>query len=167
MAPFLASFHKNLVCTSPVPNTCYITRPSHFSWFHHPNNIWWAVQIIQLLNMQSCSLPCYLVPHRSKYLPQYPILEHPHPTFLPQCDDPSLTTIHNKGQNYSCVYLDLCIFGQQTGRQTLGWPWRSWEDNIKMDLQEEGCESMDWSDVAQDMDRWWALVNAVMNLRVR
>ena len=38
------------------------------------------------------------------------------------------------------------------------------EDNIKMDLQEVGFEGMDWIDVAEDTDRWRALVNAVMNL---
>jgi hypothetical protein len=43
---------------------------------------------------------------------------------------------------------------------------RRWEDNIKMYLQEVGCEGMDWIDLAQDRDRWRAPVNAVMNLRV-
>jgi len=35
-----------------------------------------------------------------------------------------------------------------------------------MDVQEVGCEGMDWIDVSQDRDRWWALVNAVMNFRI-
>ena len=52
------------------------------------------------------------------------------------------------------------------GKRSLGRPRRRWDDNIKMDLQEVGCEGMDWIDVAQDRDRWRALVNAVMNLRV-
>ena len=45
-------------------------------------------------------------------------------------------------------------------------PRRSWEDNIKMDLHEVGCEGMDCFELAQDRDRWWALVNAVMNFGV-
>jgi hypothetical protein len=48
----------------------------------------------------------------------------------------------------------------------LGRPRRRWEDNIKMDLQEVGCGGIDWIELAQERDRWWALVNAVMNLRV-
>jgi hypothetical protein len=39
-------------------------------------------------------------------------------------------------------------------------------DNIKMEVQEVGCRGMDWIDLAQDRDRWWAVVNAVMNLQV-
>jgi hypothetical protein len=43
---------------------------------------------------------------------------------------------------------------------------RRWENTIKMDLQEVGCVGMDWIELAQDRDRWGALVNTVMNLRV-
>ena len=48
----------------------------------------------------------------------------------------------------------------------LGRPRRRWEDNIKMDFQEVGCGVMDWIELAQDRDRWRALVNDVMNLRI-
>jgi hypothetical protein len=51
------------------------------------------------------------------------------------------------------------------GKRPLGIPRRRWEDNIKMDLQEVVCRSMDWIQLAQDRDRWWALVNAAMNLQ--
>jgi hypothetical protein len=52
------------------------------------------------------------------------------------------------------------------GKRPMGRPRCRWEDNIKMDLQEVVCGSLDWIEVAQDRDRWRALVNAVMNLRV-
>ena len=52
------------------------------------------------------------------------------------------------------------------GKRPLGRPWCRWEDNIKMDLQEVGCENMDWIELAQDKDRWRALVSGVMNIRV-
>ena len=62
------------------------------------------------------------------------------------------------------VYSDLV--GKPEGKRPLGRPWCRWEDNIKMDLQAVGCEGMDWIELAQDRDRWWALLNVVMNLRV-
>jgi hypothetical protein len=52
------------------------------------------------------------------------------------------------------------------GRRPLGRPRRIWVDNIRMDLVEVGCGDVDWIGLAQDRDRWRALVNEVMNLRV-
>jgi hypothetical protein len=52
------------------------------------------------------------------------------------------------------------------GKRPLERPRRRWEDNVKMDLQEVGCGGMDWIDLAQDGDRWRALVNEVTNLPV-
>jgi len=56
--------------------------------------------------------------------------------------------------------------GKPEGKRPLGRTRLRWEDNIKMDLQEVECEGMDWIELGEDTDRWWALVNAVMNLRV-
>ena len=58
------------------------------------------------------------------------------------------------------------LMGEPEGKRIFGRPRRRWEDNIKMDLKEVGCGIMDWIEVAQDRDRWRALVNAVMNLQV-
>jgi len=58
------------------------------------------------------------------------------------------------------------LVGKSEGKRPLERPRRRWEDNIKMDLQEVGWGGMDWIELAQDRDRWRALVNAVMNLRV-
>ena len=58
------------------------------------------------------------------------------------------------------------LVGKPERKRPLGRPRSRWEDNIKMDLQEVGCGSMDWIELAQNRDSWWALVNAVMNLRV-
>jgi hypothetical protein len=51
-------------------------------------------------------------------------------------------------------------------RRPLGRPRRRWEDNIRIDLGEIGFGDVDWIHLAQDRDRWRALVNTVMNLRV-
>jgi hypothetical protein len=56
--------------------------------------------------------------------------------------------------------------GKPEGKRPLGKPRLRWEDNIKMCLQEVGCGVVDWIELAQDRDRWWALVITVMNLQV-
>jgi hypothetical protein len=58
------------------------------------------------------------------------------------------------------------LVGKREGKRPLGRPRRRWEDNIKADLQEVGCGCIDWIELAQDRDRWRALVTAVMNFRV-
>jgi hypothetical protein len=58
------------------------------------------------------------------------------------------------------------LVGKPGGRRPLGRPRRRWEDGIRMDLEEIGWGGVEWIHLAQDRDRWRALVNAVMNLRV-
>ena len=58
------------------------------------------------------------------------------------------------------------LVGKPEGKRPFGRPRRRWEDNIEMDLQEVGCRGMNWIELAQDRDRWRALVNALMNIRV-
>jgi hypothetical protein len=58
------------------------------------------------------------------------------------------------------------LFGKPEGKKPHARPRRRWEDNIKMDIQDVGFESIDWIDLDQDRDKWRALVKAVMKFRV-
>jgi hypothetical protein len=58
------------------------------------------------------------------------------------------------------------LVGNPEGKRPLGRPRRRWVDYIKIDLREIGWDGGDWIDLAQDRDRWRAIVRAVMNLRV-
>jgi len=64
----------------------------------------------------------------------------------------------------SCVYRVLVT--KPEGKRPVGRLMHKWEDNINMDLQEVRCGNMVWFELAQDRDRWLALLNAVGNLRV-
>jgi hypothetical protein len=58
----------------------------------------------------------------------------------------------------------MVLVGKPEGKRPLGRPRHRWEDNIKMDIQEEGCKGMDWIELVQGRDRWQALVNVAMKL---
>jgi hypothetical protein len=58
------------------------------------------------------------------------------------------------------------LVGKPVRKRQLGRPRRRWEYNIKVDLQEVGCRNKNWIKLAQNRDKWQALVNAVMKLRV-
>jgi hypothetical protein len=58
------------------------------------------------------------------------------------------------------------LVGKPEGKRPLGRPRRRWEDGIRMDLRETGLGGVDWIRLSQDRYRWWAVVSAVMNLRV-
>ena len=58
------------------------------------------------------------------------------------------------------------LVGKPEGKRPLGRSRCRWEDNIKMDLREVGCDPGDWIALAEDREQWRAYVRAVMNLRV-
>ena len=116
-SPSLRSPHQDPVRTSPLRHMCYMPHSSHSSWFDDPNI--WEIQIIKCLIISSFSIPRYLVPHWPKYLPYHPIPENPRPISLTHCGRTSFTPIQNNRQNYSSIYLELYICGQQTGRQKI------------------------------------------------
>jgi hypothetical protein len=62
--------------------------------------------------------------------------------------------------------VNRVLVGKPEGKRTLGKPRHCLEDNIKANLQEVGCGGMDWIELGRDRDRWWALANVVMILRV-
>ena len=62
--------------------------------------------------------------------------------------------------------VHMVLMGKPDGKRPLGRRRRRWEDNIKMDLQEEGWGCGDWMELAQDRKRWRALASTVMNFRV-
>ena len=86
---------KPCIRLSSLPYALHEPPISFFSILS-PEQTGWAVQIIKLLIMSFSPIFCYLVHLRPRYSPGHPILKHPQSTFLPQCDLPSITPIHNK-----------------------------------------------------------------------
>jgi hypothetical protein len=64
------------------------------------------------------------------------------------------------------IKLYKVLVGNPEGKRPLGRPRRRWEDGIRMDLGEIGLGGVNWIRLAQDGDRWRAVVSAVMNLRI-
>jgi hypothetical protein len=68
------------------------------------------------------------------------------------------------GHNFRLLLANVGYLNE--GKRPLGRARRRWVDNIRMDLGEVGWGDVDWIDLAQDRNRWRALVNSVLNLRV-
>ena len=109
---------KPCIHLSSPPYVLHAPPISFFSLWS-PEQYWVGSTIIKLLIMWFSPLPCHIIPLRPKYSPQHLVLKHPQPTFLPQCERPSFSPIHNNGQNYSSVYVNLCVFVKPTGRQKI------------------------------------------------
>jgi hypothetical protein len=87
-----------------------------------------------------------------------------------------MSVIGLKCNEISLLFCTICmgenrgvhrvLVGKPEGKRPLGRPRRRWEDNIKMDLQEVGGDCGDWMELAQDRDRWRALVGTVRDFRV-
>ena len=78
-----------------------------------------------------------------------------------ECDGRGMWRVWGQGRGVHRV-----LVGKPEGKRPLGRPRRRWEDNIKIYFQEVGGGSGDWMELAQDRDRWRALVSTVMNLGV-
>jgi len=71
--------------------------------------------------------------------------------------------VAHEGEERGCIGV---LVGKPEVKRLLGRPRHRWMDNIRTELQEVQCGCMDWIELAQDTDRWWTLVSAVMNLWV-
>ena len=118
LLPTPASSEWSLSLRFPQQNPVYTSLPIRAIYTAHHILLDFITRIIfgeehRSLISSLCSFfqfPYFLVPLRPKYFPQYSILKHPQPTFLPQCERSSFTPINNR-QDYCSVSLKLSIFG--------------------------------------------------------
>ena len=109
------------------------------------------LQIKKPLMMLLCPVSCHRVGVRFKYSLQLSVLKQ------------WGRYVARVGERKGAYRI---LVGKPEGRRPLGRTRRRWQDSIKMDLRDVGWGGMDWIDLAQDRDRWRAVVNAVMNLLV-
>ena len=112
---------SKLSLTFRIPQQTLYTNLLSLHVLHTPPisffSIWSPEQYLVSSIHHKAPLPCYLIPLRPKYSPQHPILKHPQPMFLPQCERPHFTPIQNNRQNYISVYLHLYILGKSATLQ--------------------------------------------------
>ena len=100
--------------------TKFLYVPFLFPYVLHipPISFFFVWSSIKLLIMWFSPFPCYLVPLRSKYRSQHPVLNHHQPMFVPLCERPSFTPTSNNKLNYISAYLNIYIFDSKLEDQT-------------------------------------------------
>jgi hypothetical protein len=83
----------NNICVYFYPHSCYMLCPSHPPLLDHSDYTWLIIQITKILVIPFSPLSHHLIPVRSKYPPQHPVLKHPQSMFLPSCQRPSFIPI--------------------------------------------------------------------------
>jgi hypothetical protein len=102
---YLRLTHQNSVYASPLHHTFYMHRRHHSSRFHHQNNIWWELQVIQLLIKYFFSTPVLPHPFYAQTFSSAPYFRTPSAYVPPQCERPSFKPIKNNRQNYSYSFI--------------------------------------------------------------
>jgi hypothetical protein len=99
----------NILYAFLISHACYKPRLTYPSRPDHPCNIWYRIQITELLITRFSPASCHFTLLWSKYSQQHPVLKHPHTVFLPYCERPSFTPIQNSKYIYSIVFPNLCV----------------------------------------------------------
>jgi hypothetical protein len=95
--PFKFS-NQNIVCISQFSSACYMPCPTHPPLFDHFNNIHWSVHVMKFIIVQSSAAFHHLLPFRSTYSPQHPVLKYPQSLFFLWCERLSFTPIQKAGK---------------------------------------------------------------------